>query len=128
MSDVILDSDQQVTVLGSNLNVQGHDFLLDSPDRRQSAGSRFRRALVHDQNDGLTINFAGDYPGGVTLVNLNTLETLHVRGDITFGMPGVRAGTPGIVLVPVSLAKEIDALHSLISELSAKVAALEARR
>lgn len=44
----------------------GSDFMLDSPERRKGANP-FRRALVHDQGDGLTVNFAGDYPGGVTL-------------------------------------------------------------
>ena len=48
------------------------DFMLDQPSRRKGGGPH-RRALVHDQNDGLTINFSGDYPGGVTLVGLNTL-------------------------------------------------------
>ena len=43
----------------------GSDFMLDAPERR-TAANPFRRALVHNQNDGLTVNFAGDYPGGVT--------------------------------------------------------------
>lgn len=42
------------------------DFMLDSPSRRLGGGPN-RRALVHDQRDGLTINFNGDYPGGVTV-------------------------------------------------------------
>lgn len=99
------------------------DFMLDQPSRRKGGGLH-RRALVHDQNDGLTINFGGDYPGGVTLVGLNTLQ---VRGDITFGMPGINiAGKPA--MVPVSLAGEISKLEAQISELNAKVAALEAKK
>jgi hypothetical protein len=42
------------------------DFLLDAPSRHTGRPG-FRRALVHDFNDGLTVNFAGDYPGGVTI-------------------------------------------------------------
>lgn len=98
------------------------DFMLDHPSRRNGGGPH-RRALVHDQNDGLTINFSGDYPGGVTLVGVRTLE---VHGDITFGMPGVKATEPGTVMVPVSLTGEINKLEAQISELNAKVAALEA--
>ena len=45
----------------------GSDFMLDSAERRRSGGPTHRRALVHDQNDGLTINFSNDYEGGVTI-------------------------------------------------------------
>jgi hypothetical protein len=38
----------------------------DSQDRRK-ADTPFRRALVHDFDDGLTINWDDDYPGGVTV-------------------------------------------------------------
>jgi hypothetical protein len=100
------------------------DFMLDQPSRRKGGGPH-RRALVHDPNDGLTVNFNGDYPGGVTLVGLNTLQ---VRGDITFGMPGIKATEPGTVMVPTSLTEAINKLQSQISELNAKVAALEAKK
>lgn len=81
MSDIIFDDTEQVTVLCGNLNVQGHDLLLDSPERRTPHGSAFRRALVHDLNDSLTINFGSDYPGGVTI---NGVRVLDVTGDIQF--------------------------------------------
>ena len=105
------------------------DFMLDQPSRRKGGGP-FRRALVHDQNDGLTINFNGDYPGGVTLVGLKTLQ---VRGDITFGMPGinfVKVGEfgPKTVMVPTSLTSTIGELQAQINLLVAKVAALEAKK
>ena len=100
------------------------DFMLDHPDRRNGGGPH-RRALVHNQNDGLTINFSRDYPGGVTLVDVRTLD---VHGDITFGMPGVKATEPGTVMVPTSLTEEINKLQSQILELNAKVAALEAKK
>ena len=102
------------------VQAHGSDFMLDSPTRR-SGGGPFRRAMVHDQRDGLTINFAGDYPGGVTLVDVSALQ---VRGDITFGeMPGITIdGTPK--MVPLSLVDTIGALKSEIAELKAAVAAL----
>jgi hypothetical protein len=127
MTDVRLDegSDGSFIVLeGRVVKAAGSDFMLDSSERR--IGKKpFRRALVHDQNDGLTVNFNGDYPGGVTLVDVKTLE---VRGDITFGMPGIRATGPGIVMIPTSLTKQISDLQSQINQLTAKVEALEAKQ
>lgn len=52
------------------------DFMLDAPGRRQTADG-FRRALVHNDSDGLTLNFAGDYPGGVVVEG-----DLNVTGQI----------------------------------------------
>ncbi|EEW26860.1 hypothetical protein [Rhodobacter ferrooxidans] len=59
-----------VTVEANVLNVKGTDVILDSAARRGGHGGPFRRALVHDQSDGLTINFNNDYPGGVTINGL----------------------------------------------------------
>ncbi|WP_239308780.1 MULTISPECIES: hypothetical protein [unclassified Frankia] len=78
-ADISLDGPQEgwTTVDGAVLNVRTSDMILDAPARRTNP-SGFRRALVHDQGDGLTINFNGDYPGGVTIqnaaLNLKTLE------------------------------------------------------
>jgi hypothetical protein len=58
-----------VTVEATVLNAEASDLILDSKSRR-SATNGLRRALVHDVNDGLTINFNGDYPGGVTIHGL----------------------------------------------------------
>jgi hypothetical protein len=129
MSDVILDEGEQVTVQCNNLNVQGHDFLLDSPARRQPGAGGRRRALVHNQNDGLTINFVGDYPGGVTIDSV-----LAVLGRISYAVPavppvmdGFKVIKPGKVGFTAFVDDEISKLHERISELVAKVAALEAR-
>jgi hypothetical protein len=69
MSDIVLDdAPEQISVQCNTLKVGGFDFLLDSSARRRPDGSSpVRRALVHDQNDGITLNFANDYPGGVTV-------------------------------------------------------------
>ena len=40
------------------VRIAGRDVLLDLPERRKSATPPLRRALTHDQEDGLTINFA----------------------------------------------------------------------
>jgi hypothetical protein len=70
------------------------DFMLDLPSRRKGGGPH-RRALVHDQNDGLTVNFNGDYPGGVTVVG-----NLVVTGEL--------------VLAGVALSAAIDKLQSAL--------------
>jgi hypothetical protein len=64
------------------------DFMLDKQDRRKN-NTPSRRALVHDFNDGLTLNWDGDYPGGVTIngsiINLNTLTPASPgAGDVQF--------------------------------------------
>src|SRR3954463_12607258 len=56
---------------------QGTDFILDNAARRSRPGGA-RRALVHDSTDGLTINFNGDYPGGVTLPGTVRVGQLHL--------------------------------------------------
>ncbi len=139
MSDVVLDGDAQVTVVCENLNVLGHDLLLDSDARRSPGGPRFRRALVHDQGDGLTVNFGNDYPGGVALNGVSSitpLATPHVpglrrkpdlvvHGGITYEVEGLALVHGGPSTVTVSVEQEFARLGSLISELTARVAELE---
>lgn len=48
------------------LEMNGADFRIDHKPRRKNQ-SIHRRAIVHNQSDGLTINWARDYPGGVTI-------------------------------------------------------------
>ncbi|MFK5690929.1 hypothetical protein ACI3EY_14830 [Ornithinimicrobium sp. LYQ92] len=69
-TDVRLDDDPTeswVTIDGQVLNIAGSDLILSSTERRGTHGGQFRRALVHDTNDGLTVNFAHDYTGGVKI-------------------------------------------------------------
>jgi hypothetical protein len=60
------NADDEIHVEGRLARLSTTDVLLDAPGRRSKPGG-FRRALVHDAADGLTINFNGDYPGGVTI-------------------------------------------------------------
>lgn len=83
-----------VTVEGHVLKVEGSDVMLDSPARRQDEGGH-RRALVHDGEDGLTINFNGDYPGGVR-INDARLNIRCVVQGMEPQLPSV--ATPGDVL------------------------------
>jgi hypothetical protein len=60
------------------------DFSIDSPERRSPGGGSLRRALVHNAEDGLSVNFAGDYPGGVTVQSdLRVTGRLFLSGDAT---------------------------------------------
>ncbi len=46
------------------------DLIIDAPSRHRPGTHALRRAMVHDQRDGLTINFNRDYPGGVTILDV----------------------------------------------------------
>ncbi|TQR16351.1 hypothetical protein [Psychrobacillus vulpis] len=82
-TDIKLDEGDgnHVVIEGSVLRTTASDLILDAPARRRTGG--FRRALVHDGYDGLTINFNGDYPGGVTVgSNITVARDLTVAGEI----------------------------------------------
>jgi hypothetical protein len=76
-------SDEWLVVEGSVFKTTTSDVMVDSPQRRSGHGGRFRRAFVHDFSDGLTINFARDYPGGVTILNakINLHHELQTQPD-----------------------------------------------
>ena len=152
MTDVRLDegSDGSFIVLeGRVVKAAGSDFMLDSPERRIGRNP-FRRALVHDQGDGLTVNFANDYQGGVKLNavreisphqirtggpfdTLDPTPILVVHGGIEFEVHsespifvGDDGGGPKVTTL--SLIGELRNLQSQISALQTKVAALEAKQ
>jgi hypothetical protein len=85
---------------GDAVKATSTDFMLDAPSRRRGGGGPLRRALVHDFNDGLTINWAGDYPGGVTVTG-----NLTVTGDVKTGA-GVMLGA-----ALASLKDEVESLQ-----------------
>ena len=124
MSDIVFDSSEQVTVLCDNLKVQGHDLLLDSPARRRAQSHGFRRALVHDQNDGLTINFNGDYPGGVTILGV---ETLELSGEMRMKSQRVDFRTGRRFIETLVLSDVLASMRQEIADLKAQVTALQQR-
>ena len=71
-SDIKLH-DQRVYVETKLLIANAWDIWLDAPDRK-NGGSGPRRALVHNPDDGLTINWANDYPSGVTIEGPTTMN------------------------------------------------------
>ena len=81
--------------------------------------------MVHDQTDGLTLNFAKDYPGGITL---NDVRLIDVTGDVRFRITHLDAiletgGHPPTETVILS--DVIKDLRHQIGELKAKVTSLE---
>ena len=78
-----------VKLNGQQVVVEAWDLVLRSTDRLTGgmAPDAPRRALVHDHDDGLTVNWGEDYPGGVTLqgeVTANDLhsEAIHLAGSL----------------------------------------------
>lgn len=57
---------EDVHIEGNVQKVTCYDIELDNAGRRSNAAGN-RRAFVHDFQDGLTLNWARDYPGGVTI-------------------------------------------------------------
>ncbi len=78
MSDVRFDG-EWVLIEGTIAKATTTDLMLDSAGRRK-ASTPHRRALVHDFDDGLTVNWANDYPAGVT-VNSTKRINGHNGGD-----------------------------------------------
>ena len=50
-----------------------------------------------------------------------------VHGDISYETLGVKASSPGVVRIPVSLNAEIGKLQEQLTQLAARVAKLEAK-
>jgi hypothetical protein len=104
-SDIVLNDGETrdwVTIDGAVLAHRGSDLMVDAAARRKSTGG-FRRALVHTQDDGLALNFNGDYPGGVTISDLRRLNLRPVPVLGKFKLP--RTGTPGEIIMVYYMAK-----------------------
>jgi hypothetical protein len=96
-SDIKLN--ENILILEADrVDVTAADIILDSPVRRKEGiGGNFRRALVHDETDGLTINFNGDYPGGVTIMG----REINLPGlDKPAATPVTDNSTSGIEINP----------------------------
>ncbi|MBB4912717.1 hypothetical protein [Actinophytocola algeriensis] len=90
-SDIKLDSEKNgwVTVEGAVLNAKMSDLILEAPAYRTAKGGPYRRALVHNPDDGLTVNFNGDYPGGVRIVGARLrLAVDHQTGGLKLPKDG----------------------------------------
>ncbi len=64
-SDVKLNG-SNITIEANHIETTAHDLKLNHPQRRKGGGPH-RRALVHGFKDELVLNYARDYPGGVSV-------------------------------------------------------------
>jgi hypothetical protein len=149
-TDIELPANSEViNLICKRVDVLASDLVLDSSARRKPNGPRFRRALVHDENDGLTVNFAGDYPGGVTVVNVahvfpvvkrrddghaetdKPYPTFTVHGRITYEteqLVGDPDGDPNEThTITVIIDEAFNTVFAELAKLRARIEALEAR-
>ncbi|MTB88302.1 hypothetical protein H9L21_01765 [Aeromicrobium senzhongii] len=86
MTDIRFEGDF-IHLEGLVVRATANDLMLDASARR-TTGTPFRRALVHDFDDGLTLNWDHDYPGGVSIngckqiLGFNNRDWLIVRSRI----------------------------------------------
>jgi hypothetical protein len=86
-TDIRLDEENgDVVVLDARfVRAEATDLMLDHSERRKVSGGT-RRALVHNQDDGLTVNFNGDYPGGVTITGATAINGNNASGVAITGV------------------------------------------
>lgn len=100
---------------GSVVKTTAADLMLDSPGRRRGGPSPFRRALVHNFQDGLTLNYAGDYPGGVTVIgNLDVTGELKVAGT---SVANLKSALDSIQMATGSTGPRLEVLEQTVASL-----------
>lgn len=151
-SDIRLEDNRLVLEGDARVDVIAADLVLEHPSRRSSPEG-FRRALVHTEEDGLTINVNRDYPGGVMIEGTLRLDQVGIEGRLLLDMdpptPGANIGVevgPGVnpdfqpdlvdldieglfdnVASPVNVAAEIRRLRQAVLQLNRRLNALEGR-
>lgn len=107
-ADITLENDRVVVdapflLLKGNRKEVGSDFEIDNSGRRTEHENPRRRALVHDFDDRLTLNWGKDYPGGVRILgdvgvpghlDAGSIETHGLVVTHTASSPGQVAGQP----------------------------------
>ncbi len=146
-TDILLDqrNGNWLQLDAAAVHVRAADLMLDHPQRRKPGRSKpHRRALVHDADDGLTINFNNDYPGGVTINGVTRIAPARPpaqrRGTIGQALGrrypellvegGIRFTWHAPRLTLVLQQSEPDrtvSLQGLLEEMQARIDALEAR-
>lgn len=127
ISDVKLVG-ESVIAEGQNLTAKVQDFCLDANTRRDQNKNkdRPRRALVHAPGDILTINYASDYPGGVTIQgDVKIPSTLVVDGEIGLKTSGPYSEPSTLNNMPLphgtsTLAQKIPDMKEASGEAAAK--------
>lgn len=67
------------------VKVEAPDFCVDGGQgRRNGSTTPYRRAFVHDGSDGLIVNWANDYQGGVTINGVKTITAQPGKSPFPF--------------------------------------------
>jgi hypothetical protein len=145
--DVKIQDGGLVHVEGDVLKVDSYDLQLDNASRRSNKNQdKPRRALVHDKGDGLTINWARDYPGGVTIngsvrcpddvsaskIVVKGPPTLSGQKSIGSGDVHIHVGVTlprggGMEVTEVIVGAAIVELRAQVAALQQEIAALKAK-
>ena len=100
-TDVVLDQ-ETIKLIADFLEFRGVDVRIDNPGRRRGGGN-YRRAVVHDFQDGITLNWERDYPGGVTVNDANLVLRVHAQDGAEPKLP--KTADVGTVLLLVNSTK-----------------------
>ena len=122
-SDIKLENDW-IVFKGSWAKFQTLDIMLDSPSRRKNRFG-YRRALVHNYNDGLTINYNNDYPDGVEIRGvIKNFDNLKFKDPIYPGSINTKDLKEAFKMIVTDAKKQEEKIKSL----ERKIAILEGRR
>jgi hypothetical protein len=86
VTGAVSDPNRPAVAIADDLDVGGAYLSLGKTDRRPIGNLTGQRALVHEANDKLVVNFGGEFEGG-TEVNGPLVATgnVDIRGDLTDG-------------------------------------------
>jgi hypothetical protein len=128
--------DDIVQIDAVRLHVTASDVSLDNPDRRANQERPLRRALVHDFGDRLTLNYGGDYPGGIFLcgdVQVGSSEQgqpipgMHKGGGLHPPLPEIDwAGQLRDIQAPYHVVELLRTLVAAVLQLEEKLNSLTA--
>jgi hypothetical protein len=101
------------TILTEGLRINGSDLQMGLSDGRSVGNVPHQRALVHDENDVLKLNYAGDFEGGVIVEGprLNC-QNLEVNGTIRSASSIYTAGQGSFSVVEVRGADIVEKFNS----------------
>jgi hypothetical protein len=116
--------------------VDAADLMLSHPERTSVPADdpgRIpgpRRALVHDFDDALALNYAGDYPGGVRIFGRVSVDYLELTQGVLLEHPPTWPLAPADIqrlVMPASELAQIRELRDEVATLASRVRSLEAR-
>ena len=128
-TDLTLNDNNVTVVAGERVVLNGWDVELWGDGRAAGNAVKtpttFRRAMVHDFGDQLTLNWGGDYQGGVTVIGDLRIRAapqkslLLLNGKLKFnGQPDSVTATETTLLTQLAtLAKAIAELEKRVKNL-----------